>query len=199
MKKNDIYEIVIEDIGNDGEGIGHPINDFLIPAMRAWLQKKQNQSGRFIYDEASHTGLVRHILTRVGFSTGELIVCVVINGKRKQFGGSAVEQEWADCIRKAVEEYNESGQADGKQMVLKSLTLNYNTEKTNRILGERCDTLYGADSITDFIGDIRFKISPLSFYQVNHDKIILGEVLVSPNLNLFKKEKYESIIGYRYS
>ena len=122
MKKNDIYEIVIEDIGNDGEGIGHPINDFLIPAMRAWLQKKQNQSGRFIHDEASHTGLVRHILTRVGFSTGELMVCVVINGKRKQFGGSAVEQEWADCIRKAVEEYNESGQADGKQMVLKSLT-----------------------------------------------------------------------------
>lgn len=95
------------------------------------------------------------------------MVCVVINGKRKQFGGSAVEQEWADCIRKAVEEYNESGLADGKQMVLKSLTLNYNTEKTNRILGERCDTLYGADSITDFIGDIRFKISPLSFYQVN--------------------------------
>ena len=155
-------------IGLDSCAIGHPVNDFLIPAMRAWLQKKQNQSGRFIYDEASHTGLVRHILTRVGFSTGELMVCVVINGKRKQFGGSVVEQEWTDCIRKAVEEYNESGQADGKRkIVLKSLTLNYNTEKTNRILGERCDTLYGADSITDYIGDIRFKISPLSFYQVN--------------------------------
>lgn len=189
-------------INLDSCAIGHPVNDFLISAMRGWLQKKQNQYGNFIYDETTHTGLVRHILTRVGFSTGELMVCVVINGNRKQFGGNTVEEEWTDCIRKAVEEYNESVenmQVDdksevmqnannvcgafepteqvmddcltplhGKQKIaLKSLTLNYNTEKTNRILGNRCDTLYGAGYITDYIGDIRFKISPLSFYQVN--------------------------------
>ena len=100
MKKNDIYEIVIEDIGNDGEGIGHPINDFLIPAMRAWLQKKQNQSGRFIHDEASHTGLVRHILTRVGFSTGALIVCVVINGTSNRNGQTVSGRLWRSTMNR---------------------------------------------------------------------------------------------------
>lgn len=152
----------------DSCAIGHRVNDFLIPAMRTWLQKMQDQSGNFIYDETSHIGLVRHILVRVGFTTGELMVCVVINGSRKQFGGSVVEQAWTECIQEAVDSYNEECKTDGKDAILlKSLTLNYNTEKTNRILGDSCDTIFGTGYITDYIGDIRFKISPLSFYQVN--------------------------------
>ena len=83
---------------------------------------------------------------------------VVQNANNVYSAFEQTEQVMDDCLTPL----------QGKQKIaLKSVTLNYNTEKTNRILGNRCDTLYGADYITDYIGDIRFKISPLSFYQVN--------------------------------
>ena len=100
------------------------------------------------YDEVTHTGLVRHILTRVGFTTGEVMVCLIINGT------SIPKPEVL------VEKFQ-----DIKGMT--SISINSNKEKTNRILGERCKTLWGKDYIEDYIGDIKYQISPLSFYQVN--------------------------------
>lgn len=168
--------------------IGHPVNDYIISRLREWLQKWQDQTGTFIYDEISHTGLVRHILTRVGFTTGELMVCLVINGDgldavektrsaragqgKRQAGhdSSRMTDGLLECLREAVEAYNAENvyNMDMKlHVTLTGVSININKDKTNRILGDTCKTLWGQGYISDYIGDIQFKISPLSFYQVN--------------------------------
>ena len=167
--------------------IGHSVNDYIIRKLRPWLQGWQDRTGVFIYDEASHTGLVRHVLTRVGFATGELMVCLVINGESLETGTKGgrvqsaghgkkgtgrflpqVERELLDCLHAAVDEYNTARRAENTTAVtLASVSININRDKTNRILGDTCKTLWGQGYISDYIGDIRFKISPLSFYQVN--------------------------------
>ena len=157
--------------------IGHPVNDYLVKHLRGWLQKWQDKTGKFIYDEEKHQGLVRHILTRVGFVTGELMVCVVVNGESLEAGRkvaseiAVVENELKAIIEQAVNEYNLNQAYATKDYFLEikftSLSININKDKTNRILGDKCVTLYGQDYISDYIGDIKFNISPLSFYQVN--------------------------------
>lgn len=159
--------------------IGHPVNDYIISKLRPWLQRWQDRTGIFIYDETSNTGLVRHILTRVGFATGELMVCLVINGDSLETGTKGgrvqsagllprVEEELLDCLHAAVDEYNTARRTEKTVAVtLAGVSININRDKTNRILGDTCKTLWGQGYIFDYIGDIRFKISPLSFYQVN--------------------------------
>lgn len=172
--------------------IGHPVNDYIIKCMRKWLELWQTRTENFIYDEKAHKGLVRHILTRVGFITGELMVCVVINGSRlPHFGGEDGVMELVEGLKNAVDEYNrgldkrlrdnvtgcnrELGYGGDKmeedaacrKISLTSVCLNINREKTNKILGDKCVTVWGKDYISDYIGDIKFNISPLSFYQVN--------------------------------
>lgn len=100
------------------------------------------------YDEESHQGLVRHALIRMGFRTGELMVCLVINGTDLPHSDKFVESllEIPDMA---------------------SISFNINMEKTNVILGRRVVNLYGPGYITDYIGDVKYQISPLSFYQVN--------------------------------
>ena len=99
------------------------------------------------YDEAAHQGLVRHVLLRKGFSSGGLMVCLVINGEELPHGG-----ELAGRLREAG---------------VSSVSYSVNTERTNVIMGTRIVNLYGPGYITDTIGDIEYRISPLSFYQVN--------------------------------
>ena len=99
------------------------------------------------YDEANHKGLVRHVLLRKGFASGEHMVCLVINGKKLPH-----EKEFIGRMREAG--------AD-------SISLSFNMEKTNVILGTEIKNLYGPGYITDKIGNIEYRISPLSFYQVN--------------------------------
>ncbi len=100
------------------------------------------------YDEEKHTGLVRHILTRVGKKSGELMVCIVVNG-----GGMPHSAELAERLR------NVQG--------LASVVLNVNKEKTNVILGRKIIPVWGKDTISDELDGLSFEISPLSFYQVN--------------------------------
>lgn len=100
------------------------------------------------YDEEKHRGLVRHALIRVGFRTGEIMVCLVINGEKLPAAGVLTERLCA---------------IPG----MTSISLNVNCERTNVILGNRVIDLYGPGYITDYIGDVRYQISPLSFYQVN--------------------------------
>lgn len=152
--------------------IGHDVNNFLITYLRKWLQDWQDKKHNFIYDEEKHKGLVRHILTRVGFVTGELMVCIVINGDKLP-GDSVCVDQLMDALNKGVDEYNEfiensDANKTGKiKITLKSVSININKEKTNKILGNVCKTLWGDSYITDYIGDLAFNISPLSFYQVN--------------------------------
>ncbi len=173
--------------------IGHPVNDYLVKHLRGWLQKWQDKTGKFIYDEEKHQGLVRHILTRVGFTTGELMVCVVVNGDSLDIDAgfkskksnisiaevgrlgyndtSMVDKELEVAVKQAVKEYNLNQAYATKDYFLEikstSLSININKDKTNRILGDKCVMLYGQDYISDYIGDIKFNISPMSFYQVN--------------------------------
>ena len=100
------------------------------------------------YREEDHKGLVRHVLIRKGFTTGEIMVCLILNGKK--FPGLS---ELVDNLKKI----------DG----MTSISINVNTEQTNRILGSEVIPVYQEVYITDYIGDVKFRISPLSFYQVN--------------------------------
>lgn len=100
------------------------------------------------YNEETHRGLVRHVLIRKGFQTGEIMVCLVING-RKLPG----QQALTECLMDIP------GMA--------SISLNVNQEKTNVILGKEIINLWGEGHITDYIGAVQYRISPLSFYQVN--------------------------------
>ncbi len=122
----------------------HECNDSIIGIVRGFLDEFNIP----LYDEEKHKGLVRHILTRIGRNSGEIMVCIVINGKKLPNSDVLVER------LKAVE-----GVA--------SIVLNVNKEKTNVILGQKIITLWGKDTITDSIDGIEFEISPLSFYQVN--------------------------------
>lgn len=119
-------------------------NDEIIGIVREFL----NEFHISLYDEEKHKGLVRHVLTRIGRNSGEIMVCIVVNGKRLPNSDILVER-----LQKV----------DG----IVSIVLNVNKEKTNVILGNRIITLWGKDTITDSIDGIAFEISPLSFYQVN--------------------------------
>ena len=99
------------------------------------------------YDEAAHKGLVRHVLLRKGFASGEHMVCLVINGRKLPH-----EKEFVERMR-----------AVGAD----SISLSFNMEKTNVIMGVEIKNLYGPGYISDKIGNIEYRISPLSFYQVN--------------------------------
>lgn len=120
------------------------VNDTIIEKIRTFLEKYQIST----YDEESHEGLVRHILTRVGFVTGEIMVCLIVNGDDLPYKEKLIES-----------------------LVLipgmTSISLNSNKAKTNVILGDKVITLWGQPFITDYIGEIKYQISPLSFYQVN--------------------------------
>ena len=101
-----------------------------------------------VYDEIKHKGLIRHVLTRTAFSTGEVMVTVVINGRK---------------IPKQDKLIEKLKRIDG----LVSVVMNTNTERTNVIMGPECKTVWGKDFIRDKIGNVSFDISSLSFYQVN--------------------------------
>ncbi len=112
------------------------------------IKAHMEQYGLRPYDEATHKGLMRHTLIRKGFKTGELMVCQVINGKSLPHSEELV---------KSLMEI--PGMA--------SISFNVNKEQTNVIMGSRVENLYGPGYITDYIGDVKYRISPLSFYQVN--------------------------------
>ncbi len=130
------------------------------------------------YEEETHTGLVRHILTRVGAATGEVLVCLIVNGK-----SLPKAEKLAERLRMAVETFSEEKTGNEtqnalivqkeaqngikQQLTLKGLCLNVNREKTNVILGNEIIPVWGETYITDYIGEVSFRISPLSFYQVN--------------------------------
>lgn len=126
-------------------GIQTEISDNIKDFLEAFLQQHHIS----VYDEKTGWGLVRHLMTRVGFTTGEVMVVLVINGQDLPKKDLLVQQLTA------------------RFPAIKTIVLNSNTRNTNIILGDRNVTLYGDGTITDNIGPFRFKISPLSFFQVN--------------------------------
>ena len=110
---------------------------------------KQNDIS--IYDEATHKGFLRHIYIRKAEKTGEIMVCLVINGDFLPESDSLVNALLEVC-------------GD----TLQSVQININKKDTNVILGDKCKTIYGKDYITDILCGVKIRLSALSFYQVNH-------------------------------
>ena len=137
--------------------LGHSDNAVILKAVKAWMEKYRVRS----YDENIHKGTVRHILIRTGFHTDEIMLCLVTK--------KMLRKEAADGLVDVVKELNGeiSGRNSGRHLHITSLVVNINKEDTNVILGKECVTLYGKPYIEDYIGDIKFQISPLSFFQIN--------------------------------
>ncbi len=112
-----------------------------------------------VYSEETGKGLVRHIYLRQGRKTGQIMVCLVINGDTLPKKEKLIEN---------LLSANEN---------IKSIVLNINKEDTNVVLGEKCITLWGEDYIEDELCSLTFRISPLSFYQVNPEgtEILYGK------------------------
>lgn len=108
--------------------------------------------GISVYDEKSKSGLLRHIYLRYAEMTDELMVCLVINGNS------------LPCSDKLIQALTE------KLPQVKSVALNINRRDTNCILGDKCKVIYGSPYITDVLCGLKFKLSPLSFYQVNRSQ-----------------------------
>lgn len=104
-----------------------------------------------VYDEESGEGLVRHIYLRIGEKTGEIMLCIVINGEKLPF-----EEDFA-------------ARMTAQFPAIRSLYLNTNTKDTNVVLGDRYRLLSGREYIEDVLCNVRLRITPQSFYQVNRD------------------------------
>lgn len=124
--------------------LGVEENQKILRIIKSYMKEFQIQP----YDEESHKGMVRHVLIRKGFHTGELMVCLVINGKELPGVKSLTETL---CTVEGMT----------------SISFSINREKSNVIMGKEIVNLYGPGYITDYIGEIQYHISPLSFFQVN--------------------------------
>lgn len=124
--------------------IQHPINDIVIKKFREFIDETKIS----IYNEKTGKGDLRHIITRIGNKTNELLICIVVNKNSFSFKNELIKKF------KDIRE-------------LDSIVINFNTKNTNVILGDKIETIFGKGYITDYIKDLKFNISPLSFYQVN--------------------------------
>ena len=130
-------------------------NPLILNCIKDWA-REYKISG---YEEETGKGLLRHIFLRKGFSTGEILLCLVLNGKSLPHGKELWER--LQDLSLSVEE---GGQVQGS---IVGLCVNINEGRGNAILGRETRCLYGKDSIEDKIGELSFSISVPSFYQVN--------------------------------
>ena len=155
-------------------------NPLIINCIKDWA-REYKVSG---YEEETGKGLLRHIFLRKGFSTGEILLCLVLNGKnlphakelweklqglslRAEAGGlqrGAEVSSRMDAESEADVHCGRNGTVPGR---IVGLSMNINEGRGNAILGRETRCLYGKDSIEDKIGELSFSISVPSFYQVN--------------------------------
>lgn len=133
----------------------------IIPINKCYIQNEQteeiakyafelwNKNNLSIYDEKTRKGLLRHIVTKIGIKTNEIMLILVINGDKFK------DEE--GFVRNIINRYPN----------VKTIVKNINTKNTNVILGDKNVKIYGDGYIKDRLGEYTFKISPLSFYQVN--------------------------------
>jgi len=112
------------------------------------------------YDPKWGKGLMRHLVVKTAFGTGEVMIILVVNGRGIPNSNKLVEM-LDDAISKL------SPREDGSYYSLESVVLNVNKKKGSEIMGEQCMTLAGKPTILEKVGNLNFEISPLSFYQVN--------------------------------
>lgn len=125
--------------------IQHEQNDVVVSRVKAIGQKL----GVTAYNEETGQGLLRHVVVKIGFATGEMMIVLVTNGER-----IPRLSEWVAAIREELP-------------AVVSICQNVNTQKTNVIFGDVTRVLWGREVIYDYIGDVKFAISARSFFQVN--------------------------------
>ena len=155
-------------------------NPLILNCIKEWA-REYKISG---YDEETGKGLLRHIFLRKGFSTGEILLCLVLNGRSLPHGKELWERlqgvafrEEADGLQSGanghcgIDAQSEADVYFGKNGTVQGrivgLSMNINEGRGNAILGRETFCLYGKDSIEDKIGELSFSISVPSFYQVN--------------------------------
>ncbi len=125
------------------------------------------------YNEVEHSGLLRHIYLRIGKATNEIMLCLVLREdsfpNEKQFISSVIH----------------------RFPKIKSISFNIQNENNNVILGKKQRLVWGEEKINDVLCDKRFMISPLSFYQINHDAT---ELLYKTAFQMAKLEKFDLLI-----
>lgn len=131
-------------IANTDCALGVSVNKQILEVILSFMKEYKIKA----YDEKKGKGLIRHTLIRYGFTTKEIMVCFVINGKKIPHSEVLIER-----LR----------QIKG----MTSITFSSNLKNTNVIMGDSYEVMWGQGVITDYIGKIRYQISPLSFYQVN--------------------------------
>ena len=131
-------------IPNTDCALGVAVNQKILEIILHFMENNNISA----YDEEKHKGLVRHVLIRYGFKTDEIMVCLVINGEKLPHAEKLVDKL---C----------------KIPGMTSITISVNKAKTNVIMGNEIKLLWGQTYITDYIGNVKYQISPLSFYQVN--------------------------------
>lgn len=155
------YPIGIDKKGNPVMGVFANRTHEIIPIEKCLIQDEQTEEiAKYIleyikenhisiYDENTRSGLIRHIVTKIGKKSNEIMCVIVINGEN-------IPNE-----NKLIEELT------NKFPNVKTIIKNINKKNTNVILGEKNVIIYGNGYINDTLGGLVFKISPLSFYQVN--------------------------------
>ena len=131
-------------IANTDCALGVEQNKEILEIILQYMRENKIKS----YDEKTGKGLIRHALIRYGFKTKEIMVCLVVNGKK---------------LPKAERLIEKLVQIEG----MTSITISPNTRRDNVIMGDSYEILWGQGYITDYIGNVKYQISPLSFYQVN--------------------------------
>ena len=155
------YPIGIDKNGNAIVGVFANRTHEIIPVENCLIQESQaNKIAKYltelinkykisVYNETTQKGLVRHVVIKTGFRSREVMMIIVINGDKLPY-----EKEIANQLQEKYEE-------------IKSVVININKKNTNVILGEKNVNILGDGYIKDYLGEYCFKISPLSFYQVN--------------------------------
>ena len=155
------YPVGIDKEGKPVIGVFANRTHEIIPIKECLIQNKKSQElAKFIlnfiienkisiYDEKTLKGLIRHIVTKIGIRTNEIMCIIVINGK-------TIPKE-KELVSEIIERFPE----------VKTIVKNINMKNTNVIMGKENINLYGDGYIKDKLGEYTFKISPHSFYQVN--------------------------------
>ena len=176
------YPVGIDKNGNPAVGVFAQRTHTIIPIENCMIQTEISQDiaktiinfikekNISVYNEEKQTGLVRHIVIKVGKYTNQVMCILVVNSRNYN---SQIDTELVDLLRRKYPE-------------IKTIIKNINTQNTNVILGKENINLYGDGYIEDKLGEYTFKISPMSFYQVNP---VQAEVLYNTAIEAAKLTK----------
>lgn len=143
--------------------VQHPCNSRILDIITRFMDENNISA----YNEETHRGIVRHIITRIAHATGEVMVCLVINADKLPVADKLVQILLDSDITEYKETYGK-GHTSREKPFIKSICININKNRTNVILGEKTEVISGTPYITDYICNVKYHISPVSFYQVNH-------------------------------